>query len=147
MNKIRLQGYISRENDRALKKYIAAHPRKSKSSVIDAALSEFFSNTTEADVLYRRLDRQQRAIGKLGRDLEILQEAFAVFVRLWFAHTPRVGEGERESAQTYAQQRYAQFCDYVGRQVAQGHQFVDDIAYDMPGAETGTGGPGEDGEQ
>ncbi len=142
MNKVKIQGYISQDNDRALKKYLAAYPKKSKSSVIEAALAEFFTNTTDADVLYRRLDRQQRAVGKVARDLEVFQEAFAVFVRLWFAHTPRIGESERDGAQTYAAQRYAQFCEYVGKQLAGGHTFVDDIAEDVPLA-TGAGGEGE----
>ncbi len=133
MNKLKVQGYISKENDVALKKYLAAYPKKTKSSVIDAALGDYFSNTTDTDVLYRRLDRQQRSIGKVTRDLEVLQEAFAVFVRLWFAHTPRVGEGEREAAQHYASMRYEQFCEFVGDQLAQGHKFVDDLAEDLPG--------------
>ena len=142
MNKVKIQGYISRDNDSAMKKYLAAHPKTSKSSVVDAALADFFNNTTDSDVLYRRLDRQQRAIGKIARDLEVSQEAFAVFVRLWFAHTPRVGEGERDSAQTYAAQRYDQFCDFVGKQLSQGHKFVDDIAEDVPDA-PGVIEPGE----
>lgn len=132
MNKVKLQGYITRDNDRAMSKYLAAYPKKSKSSVIDAALSDFFNNTTDSDVLYRRLDRQQRAVGKVSRDLEVLQEAFAVFVRIWFAHTPRVGEGERDSAQAYASKRYEQYCDFVSKQLAQGHTFIDDIATDVP---------------
>lgn len=145
MNKERLQVYISRENARALKQYVAAHPSKSKSSVVDSAIREFFTNATDADVLYRRLDRQQRTVGKIGRDLEVLQEAFAIFVRLWFAHTPRVGEQERESAQVYAAQRYEQFCDFVGKQLSQGHKFVDDIAEDIPEPE-GSLGEGDDGD-
>ena len=140
MNKIRLQGYISRDHERALKKYLAAHPKKSKSSVIEAALSDFLNNTSDSDVLYRRLDRQQRAVGKVMRDLEVLQEAFAVFVRLWFAHTPRVGEDERDSAQAFAQHRYAQFCEYVGEQLTQGHKFVDDVAVDVQRYDQGQGG-------
>ena len=132
MNKFKIQSYISRDNDAALKKYLAAYPKKSKSSVVDAALSDFFANTTDADVLYRRLDRQHRAVGKVARDLEVLQEAFAVFVRLWLAHTPRIGEGERDSAQASAAQRYEQFCDFVGKQLSQGHKFVDDVAEDVP---------------
>ena len=78
------------------------------------------------------LDRHTRSLAKVARDVEILQEAFAVFTKLWFAHTPRISESERESAQTFAEGRYHQFCEYVGRQLGAGHAFVDDVASDLP---------------
>jgi hypothetical protein len=132
MTRPKVQGYVSRDMEKALDRHVAQHPGQSKSSVIEASLKAYLTNTTDTDLLYRRLDRHTRSLAKVSRDVEMLQEALAVFVKLWFAHTPRVAESERENAQVFAEGRYQQFCDYVGRQLASGHAFVDDIATDLP---------------
>ena len=56
-----------------------------------------------------------------------MAEALSVFVKIWFAHTPRIPDSDKDHAQ-----RYEQFCDYVAKQVSGGHYFVDDLAEDSP---------------
>ena len=131
MTQPRVWGYVSRETAKDLDRYAAAHGL-SKSRVVEAALRGYFDDTTDTALLFRRLDKHTRTLSRLSRDLELLSEAFAVFVRLWFAHTPRLEEAERGSAQMIAEERYGQFCAYVAEQLARGHRLVDDLAEDPP---------------
>jgi hypothetical protein len=75
----------------------------------------------------RRLDRLGRALARTQRDLELHSEAFAVFVKIWFAHTPSVAPDARKAAQTLAESRYRQFVDYVAQQFTGGRRFIDDL--------------------
>ncbi len=132
MSKESLQAYISRDTKKRLADHASRQPGKSKSSIVEAALIAYLENSTDTDLLYRRLDRHSRLLGRVSRDQELLAEAFAVFVKLWFAHTPRVPESEREDAQHFAAGRYLQYVDHVAKQFAGGERFVDDLASDLP---------------
>jgi hypothetical protein len=56
-----------------------------------------------------------------------LSEAFAVFVRLWLAHTPRVPDDAKELARRTAESRFAQFIEHVVERFTGGHRFLDDL--------------------
>ncbi|WP_156778009.1 hypothetical protein [Chlorobium ferrooxidans] len=47
-----------------------------------------------------------RGLGRHATQLELdinsMTEAFAVFVQLWFAHTPSIGENEKDAARREA---------------------------------------------
>lgn len=132
MSKESLQAYVSRDTKRRLDDYAARQRGKSKSSIVEAALIAYLEDSTDTDLLYRRLDRHSRLLGRVSRDQELLAEAFAVFVKLWFAHTPRVPESERDDAQHFASGRYSQYVQHVAKQFAGGDRFVDDLASDLP---------------
>jgi hypothetical protein len=61
------------------------------------------------------------------RDVELLSAAFAVFVQLWFAHTPGLREERKPAAREDAESRYQQFKDYVTQEFAGGRRFLDDL--------------------
>jgi len=103
----------------------------SQSSVVEAALQEYLDDHSDIKLLLRRLDRQSRHLDRLERDMGVLSEAFGVFVQLWFAHTPRLGETEKKSAEKEAWGRYSQFVEYVSKQITGGHRFVDDLVQDI----------------
>jgi len=128
MNKESLQTYLTRELKNRLKDHVSCGKGRTQSSVIEAALTAYFDDATDSDVLYRRLDRLSRTLNKLSRDQDLLNESFAVFVQLWFAHTPRLPESERDGAQRYAASRFAQFVEHVAGQFAEGHRFAEDLA-------------------
>lgn len=132
MNKESLQAYVAREVKLRLKDYVGRGRGRTLSSVIEAALIAYFDDATDSETLYRRLDRQTRLMGKITRDQELLNEAFAVFVKLWFAHTPRIPETERDAAQRVAAQRFEQYVAHVAHEFAGGHRFIDDLATDLP---------------
>lgn len=59
-----------------------------------------------------------------------MTEAFAVFVQLWFAHTPSIGENEKDAARREAWNQYQKFVEYVATQMAGDHRFIDDLVQD-----------------
>ena len=130
MNNIRrknIHPYISDEVFKRFKKYCASLDL-TESSVAEAALQKFFDgDNNDFPLLLKRLDRLQRALGRTERDLSMLSEAFSVFVQIWFAHTPKIDETEREASKRQAGDRYNQFVDFVASKLTAGHRFIDDL--------------------
>ena len=58
------------------------------------------------------------------RDLELLSEAFAMFVRMWFAHAPRIREEAKREARDLAENRYKQFVQHVAQEFSGGRRFL-----------------------
>src|SRR5262249_22975035 len=92
-----------------------------------AAIRDYVNGVSDPALLMRRLDRLGRAQERLQRDLDLMMETFAIFVKLWFAHTPAIAQDSKRAAQSSAETRYGQFIDYVGHQFAAGHRFVQDF--------------------
>jgi hypothetical protein len=105
------------------------------SGVIEAAVDAHLGDEHDWEVLFRRLDRHTRAFTRLQRDLDIMSEAFAVFVQIWFAHTPRLPNSQQAAAQADARQRYDQFAEDVAKQIASGKTFVEDLAAPIEGTD------------
>jgi hypothetical protein len=123
----RLHPYVARELRDRLAQYCAAGD-VTESAVVEAALRQYLDRTSDATLLLRRLDRLGRAVARLQRDLALQSEAFAVFVQVWFAHTPAMAADSRTPAQAAAEQRYEKFVDYVAEQFSGGHRFLDDLS-------------------
>ena len=64
-----------------------------------------------------------------------MAEAFAIFMQFWFAHTPSIGENEKDAARREAWNQYQKFVEYVATQMAGGHRFIDDLVQDVVGDE------------
>jgi hypothetical protein len=122
----RIQPYVPRELSKRLAEHAAA-AGLSESAVVEVALRQHLDGTGDRTLFLRRLDRLGRAHQRTQRDLELLSEAFAVFVKIWFAHTPTVPVDGRKAAQTSAEGRYKQFAEYVVEQFTGGRRFVDDL--------------------
>src|ERR1700677_4135382 len=76
---------------------VCASTNATESAVVEAALRHPLDGTSDRTLLFRRLDRLGRALQRSQRDLDLLSEAFGVFVQLWFAHPPSVDEGENKA--------------------------------------------------
>ncbi len=99
-----------------------------------------------------QIARLRRAWEHTQRDLELQMEAFAIYVKLWFAHTPQIADSAKDYARTTAESRFAEFQEYLVEQYEGGRRFVDDLpreviadeaeltrmASDAPAARTGT---------
>jgi len=119
--------YISDEILKRFKKYCSSM-NLTESSVVEAALQKYFdADSKDFPLLLKRLDRLQRALGRIERDLSMLAEAFSVFVQLWFAHTPKIDEDEKDASKRQAGDRYNQFVDFVASKLTSGHRFIDDL--------------------
>ena len=124
--KKRITPYIDPSLARRLEAYGLAN-RTSESAVVDEALTQYLDGIADSSLLLRRLDRLGRGVARAQRDLELLSEAFAVFTKLWFAHTPPVPDDMKPSARTSAQIRFRQFVDHVTEQFSDGHRFLDEL--------------------
>jgi hypothetical protein len=123
----------------ALRKRLALYAARrgaTQSSIVESALVQYFdADATDRQLILRRLDRLGRSLDRQQRDIEVLEEAFAVFVQLWFAHTPRLPDDAKASAQQSAMRRYAQFVEHVTAQLAGGRSFSREVAPEPdPGA-------------
>lgn len=94
----RIHPYVTPELARRLVTYSAAKGL-TESAVVQAALEEYLDgDEKDSAVILRRLDRLGRAAVRQQRDLEVLSEAFALFVRLWSAYVPKLSDEDKEEA-------------------------------------------------
>jgi hypothetical protein len=100
-------------------------------AVFEAALQQYMAGTSDLTLVLRRLDRIGRACERILRDLALSSEAFAVFIRLWFAHTPSVPEDAKPAARSTAESRYKQFVEHVAHQFSVGRRFLDDLPHEV----------------
>lgn len=127
--KRKIQPYIPDTLFKRFSSYCAANGA-SQSSVVEAALTEFLDDSKDYNLLIRRLDRNQRSLTRLDRDFSMFSEAFGVFMRIYFAHTPGVADDEKDSARDYSMKQYNGFVDHVARLLSKGHRFIDDLVQD-----------------
>jgi len=116
----------------------------SQSSVVETAItSHLDAEVTDRALILRRLDRLVRESTKHQRDSEILSQAFGVFVKLWFAQTPRLSNDAKPGAEQHSRRRYEQFTGHVATLVASGRAFADDFlpAKSAEGSDTAEGRP------
>jgi hypothetical protein len=103
----------------------------SESAVISSGVEQYLDGTSDLTLLLRRLDRFDRALARTHRDQELFMQVFAVFVRLWFAHTPAVAEEDKPEARAKAEARYQRFVEHVSEQFAGGRRFLDDLPKEL----------------
>jgi hypothetical protein len=127
---VRLLPWVEASLAKRLAAYSAA-TGISASAVVRVALRQYLDQTSDATLLMRRLDRLGRAGARMHRDLVILSEAFALWTKLWFAHTPNVPDDAKPFARASAESRYRQFVDYLAEQLTGGHRFLDDLPHEV----------------
>jgi predicted transcriptional regulator len=106
---------------------VCASTNVTETAVVETALRQHLDGTSDRTLLFRRLDRLDRAIERTHRDVQLLAEAFAVFVQLWLAHAPTLDEEEKKAARKTAESRYKQFVEHIGKQFSGGRRFLDDL--------------------
>jgi hypothetical protein len=124
--RVRLAPYVDATLAKRLVEFCAA-AGATESAVVGAAVQQYLDGTSDTALLLRRLDRLGRAAARHQRDLELLSEAFGVFVRLWFAHTPNIPEDGKKSARASAEARYTQFVQHVSEQFSAGRRLLEDL--------------------
>lgn len=119
---IRLDAEITAELDA-----LATKPGASKAAIITDAVRHYLRHRGARDIdeaLKIRLDRLSRENGLIRRDIQILIESLALFVRLYLtfnAHSPIPDK----ATQAVARERFQQFIEQVGRQIASGKRSFD----------------------
>jgi hypothetical protein len=120
----RIHPYVAREMSRRLAEYSAAKGL-TESAVVEAALDEYLDGgEKDGALILRRLDQLGRAAARQQRDLEVLSEAFAVYVRFWAAYLPTLSQSDLDAARREGSQRYERFVEVVSSQLASGSRFA-----------------------
>jgi hypothetical protein len=124
--RVRLHPYV----EEAVAKRLSAHCAATgipSSSVVEAAIRQYLDGTSDRTLILRLLNRLGRAEARTQRDLEVLSEAFGVWVRIWFAHTPSMEGAAKELARRTAESRFAQFVEHVVERFSGRERFLDDL--------------------
>jgi predicted DNA-binding protein len=124
--RVRLQPYVDAPLAQQLAAYSAA-TGKTTSFVVQAALRQYLDRTDDKVLVLQQIAGLRRGWNQTHRDLAIHMEAFAIYVKLWFAHTPQIPDSAVDYARRTAESRFAQFQDYVVEQFQGGRRFVDDL--------------------
>lgn len=99
---------------------LAAKPGTTKSAIVADALRQYLNrrgaNGIE-EALRIRLDRQARQLERIERDVQVLLESLALYVRYQLTVTAPVPEPDR-AAHAVGKERFQKFIDQVGRQMA-----------------------------
>ena len=128
----RIHPYVTRETSQRLSSYAAA-THTTVSALVEAALRQYLDGTSDHTVLMRRIDRGTRQLERLHRDLHMLTEAFAIWVRLWYAYIPEVPDEAKPRAQRESARRYHSFVQTVARRLGHGKSLFDDLGMDPLG--------------
>lgn len=121
--------YLTHELHQHLKTYCATKG-VSESSVVESALREYFADSRDSALVMRRLDRNDRALERVRREVTLLSELVSSWTRVWYAHTPTLATGEKDAAQRSAAQRHGHLLDHVGKRFNAGKTLSTDIIID-----------------
>lgn len=110
---------------------LASKPGTSKSAIVADALRSYLTRRGAKeldDLLKVRLDRVTTQLGRIERDIQILLESLALFIRYEFTVTAPLPEADQAAARAVAQDRYQAFIEQVGRRIAAGRTIGRDLA-------------------
>ena len=119
--KVRQNIYIDRELSDALEG-LAARPGGNKSRIVNAALEDWLARRgTKAidDIFKARLDRLSREMSACRRDIEVVLEGLALFIRYQLTVTAPLPEADA-AALAIGNDRFERFIAQLGRQLAGG---------------------------
>jgi len=114
----------------------ASRTRVSQASIVEAAIASHLSpdgaDRLEA-ALARRLDRLTRQVERLERHVTISNETLALFVRFWLTSVPPLPDSAQAAAQAKGRERFEGFVETLGRRLAKGRAFADEVTQDVEG--------------
>lgn len=132
-----LSVYLEPDLKDALEAY-ADRRGQSRSLIAEAAIASFLSPDADEQreaAIAKRLDRLDRRMTRLERDVGIGVEMIAMFVRFWLSNTPPPPEAERAAMRRQGGDRYDAFIDALGRRLAKGPKVRQEISEDFPAQE------------
>jgi len=99
---------------------LASKPGTTKSAIVADALRQYLTRRGAQaidEALRIRLDRQARQLERIERDIQVLLESLALYVRYQLTVTAPLPEPDR-AAHAVGKERFQKFIDQVGRQMA-----------------------------
>jgi predicted transcriptional regulator len=131
--KKRLSVYLDADLMRLLADF-ADRREQSRSIVAEAAIASFLSpdaDERQEAAITKRLDRIDRNIQRLERDIGIANEAFAIFMRSWLNSTSTLPEAAQAAARAKGGERYDKFLEALGRRLAKGPRLRQEVPEDI----------------
>jgi len=131
--KQRLSVYLDPDLKRRLADF-AERRGQSGSLVAEAAIASFLSpdaDERKEAAVGKRLDRIDRNIQRLERDVGIANEAFALFVRFWLTSTAPLPESAHAAAHAKGGERYDKFLEALGRRLSSGLRLRQELPEDI----------------
>lgn len=129
MAKKRYALYISRPLANKFE-LVAQQRHGSKSAMLEEALRVSLEPQRVPgveEVLVRRLDELHKVVGIVNRDVAIVTEVLALFVRYFLTITPPLPQSEQEPARLLGRERFQVFVAQVGRRLATDHRLVSEV--------------------
>ena len=99
---------------------LAIRRRVSRAEIVEAALASFLSpdGSERMEAAFsRRLDRMLQKLEELDRNVEIGNEALALFIRFWLSANPPLPAGALAAAQAKGKERYDGFVNALARRL------------------------------
>jgi hypothetical protein len=131
--KIRLSVYLDPDVMRLLADF-ADRRHQSRSLVAEAAIASFLSpDADERDeaTTVKRLDRIDRQMQRLERDLGIAVETLAIFIHFWLASAPQLPDSAQAATRSNVRKRYGSFLEALGRRLANGPTLKQEVGEDI----------------
>lgn len=108
----------------------AIRKRATQASIVETAIASFLSpdgsERMEAAVT-RRLDQLSKQNERLEFQVEVTNEALALFVRFWLNANPPMPDAVLAAAQAQGKQRYEGFVQALARKLETGVRFPSEI--------------------
>jgi hypothetical protein len=108
----------------------ARRPGANKSAIVDSALDRFLNperDPTGDAALMRRLDRTNRQLDRIDRDLGIMAETLALYIRYYLTITPPLPLADQAAARALGHERFDLFVAQIGKRVASGARLVAEV--------------------
>ncbi|KAB2707104.1 CopG family transcriptional regulator [Brucella intermedia] len=127
--KQRLSVYLDPDLKRRLADF-AGRRGQSDSLIAEAAIASFLSpdaDERKEAAIGKRLDRIDRRIQRLERDVGIVNEAFALFIRFWLTSTASLPDTVQAAARAKGGERYDKFLVALGHRLANGPRLRQEV--------------------
>jgi hypothetical protein len=108
---------------------LAAKPGSSKTAIMTDALQAYLDRRGAGELEERfkvRLDRLSMQLGRIERDLQVVAESLALFIRFQLTITGPLPEADR-AARALGQDRFHSFVEQVSRRIAAGRSLSDEV--------------------
>ena len=99
---------------------VARQRHGAKSAIVEEAIRVQLEQPQHPGIeegMARRLDDLDKTIATVGRDVAILAETLALFVRYFLTITPVLPESEQEAARRLGRERFEVFVPQVGQRL------------------------------
>lgn len=119
MKKQRVYSFLTNK-EYEMVKYYSDKNNKSVSKTIVIAINHFFTNESNWDILWKRLNRNQTKYDRLHDMVMVLAEEIALFLKYFFILTPELSMEEKQQATDQGLIRYQKFMTLLKKNLGDG---------------------------